>query len=114
MRPDAEWRADAHALRPEIRGVLEHRGRKHAVLDAALIVIEIVDEEVQRPHPLHQAPFDLVPLAFANDPGDEIQRPAAIDGALFLGIHRESDAHFLDRELKGPAAGLQLLLAHAR
>jgi taurine dioxygenase len=38
-------------------------------------VVEIVDEQVERPHPLLQAPLDLVPLAPLDDPGDDVERP---------------------------------------
>ena len=100
VRPHAEARRNAHALGTEVRRVGEEFGGENAVLDDALFVIDVVDEHVQRLYALAQAQFDVLPFLARDNAWDEIERPRAIDGTVLGGVHRERDAHFLDRAVQ--------------
>ena len=55
VRPHAELRVDAPALGAEVGRVVEQLGREHAVGDDALVVVEVVDEPVERHEALDRA-----------------------------------------------------------
>ena len=73
-------------------------GREHAVGDHPLLVVEVVDEHVERPQPLGQAGADAVPLGARDHPRDDVERPGAVD-VLTVGVDGERDPHREDVEL---------------
>ena len=86
----------------------EHElGRHDPVLEAALVLVDVEDEEVQRGDALNEAGLDPLPLAGGDDPGDEVEREDAL-GPLLLAVHRERDALVHQRELLQPLAALDL------
>src|SRR6267142_45122 len=74
---------------------------------AALVLVDVVDEEVQGPHALDEPGLDLVPLPGRNDPGHEVEREDALD-AVLLAIHGEGDALVHQRELLQALAAVDL------
>ena len=112
MCPHAQRRIDAAALGPEIPGVRQHLGRKHAVLHDFLIVVQVIDEQVERLHALLETGAHPFPLAARDDARNQVQRPRPVNGTVSLGIHREGDSHFLDGQLQGRLPGGDVLVRH--
>ena len=101
MCPDAQRRLDARAAGPEIlRRVNDLRGHA-AVADEFLVVVDIVDEQIERSGPLDQPFFDALPLLARDGAREYVKRPGAIDRAVLLVIDRERDAHGADRQFRG-------------
>ena len=86
---------DAHAVRrPDAGGVAvevltrRHQpARHHAVAQDLLVAVDVVEETLQRAHPLGDAGLQSGPLGRRDHPGNQVQR----EGALLAG-QRESDA----------------------
>ncbi len=96
--PDAVRRLAADARRQKIRGRRDDVVGHDAVFDDAPVVVEIVDEVVQRLQPLDQAALDARPLRRLDRARDDVERPRAVD-VLAFGVDREGDAHLDDRTL---------------
>ena len=112
MRPHPERGVDPHALRPEVLRFGQHLGGKNPVPDDLLLVIQVVDEQVQRLHTLLQTGLNAVPLLLLDNARHDIERPVAIDHAVVFAVHRERDAHLLDREIRRVLARRQLTVVH--
>ena len=77
-------------LRP-VALVAEHKfGWNNAVLENAAVMIDIVQEQVQRLNALLHAGFDRSPGGRRQNARNDIERENAIDG-VFLGIDSKSD-----------------------
>ena len=101
VRPDTVRRRRPDALWPEILRVGQQFGREHLVLDDPLVVVDVVDEQVQRLDPLAQPALDARPLVARDHPRDDVERPGAVDRAAFLGVDGEGDAEVADRQVRG-------------
>ena len=88
--------------------------RHEAVLDEFLLVVDVVDEEIQRRGALDQSRLDLLPFLARNGARDDVERPGAVDRAVLLVIDRERDAHGLDREFGRLLAHGDLVAVHIR
>jgi len=100
VRVDAARHVDAHHLGAELRVAQDLLGRHMARLDDLLAVIDVVDETVQRAHPLRQALFHLGPFVRRDDARDQVERDQAFVARVLrvrffvLGaVHGEGDAH---------------------
>ncbi len=91
MGPDAQRRREAAALLAEVDRTLDQLGWHHAVADDGLIVVEVVNEQVERAHSLLQTGRDPVPFALRNHARDQIERHRAVDAGVFE-IDPEGDA----------------------
>ncbi len=100
MCPHPKTGRFAHALRPEIARTFEQFARKYAVLDDGLLVVEVVDEQVQRGKSLFQARFDPSPLVACHNPRDDVEGPGAVD-IRPVAVDGEVDAHGHDRRIHG-------------
>jgi hypothetical protein len=72
----------------------ERRGDDPVVEDRPLPRQQILEEAVQRGHPLDQAGLDLGPLLRGDDAGDEIHREGPFNaprGLPLLAVHGEGD-----------------------
>ncbi len=108
VRPHAELGVHAAALRAVVRRAVEQLGREHTVGDHPLLVVDVVDEEVERDQALDETALDDRPLVTGDHTGDEIERPGTVEvGAV--GVHRERDAHREDLDLGDPLQLGQLL-----
>ncbi len=59
-----------------------------------LLVVDVVDESVQRIDALREPARDDVPLALDDESRNDVERPLAIDrAAAFTGVDGERDAH---------------------
>ena len=88
--------------------MLEQFGGEHAVGDDPLVVVQVVDEQVDRPEALLQpAPRRARHSRRGDHPRDDVERPGAVD-ATTVGVHGERDPHREDVELGQGLAFLQL------
>src|SRR5689334_7441315 len=62
------------------------------ILQNLLVVVDIVDERVQRVHALAQSPFDGNPLVRSDDAGNNVERKDLFR-AGFVPVDVERDAH---------------------
>ncbi len=107
VRPHAPLRRGAPALGPVVGGVLQQLRREHAVAHDLLVVVQVVDEPVQRPQPLRQPDLDGAPLGRVDHPGDHVERPRAVDAAA-VGVDGEGDPERQDLQVGEVLAGLEL------
>ena len=112
VRPDTELRMDASTLGPEVRGVVEQVRREHAVRDDPAVVVDVVDEVVQRSEPLGEAAFHHAPLVTVDQARDDVERPRPVD-VRSVGVDRERDPHRQDLEVGHPLAFADLVEADA-
>ena len=92
----------------------DDRGRHQAVLDEFLLVVDVVDEQVERGGALDQARLDLLPFLAGNGARDDVERPGAVDGAVLLVVDRERYAHRLDGQFGRLLAHGDLVAVHLR
>lgn len=99
MRPYAIRRRHADTLGTEIFRFLNDIFGNDAVFDTQLFVVEVIDKAVQGGKTLLEAGFGYRPVLGINGAGNNIEWPDPVDIA-FIGIHRETDAHFLNCRLR--------------
>ncbi len=97
--PHAVRRFAADAGRQEIRGRRDDVVGHDAVVDDAPVVIQVVDEVVERLQALNQAALDARPLGCLDRARNHVERPGAVD-VLAFGVDREGDAHLDDGALR--------------
>ncbi len=108
MRVDPHRHVDAAHFRPELR-IAEHALAGHdARAEDRLLVIDVVQERVERLHALAQPAIEHLPLVRRNDPRHDVERNQPL-GAGILAVHRERDADAMKRAL-----GLVALLGDPR
>jgi hypothetical protein len=79
-----------------------------AVADDPALVVQVIDEVVQRGEPLGEPGGNAVPFLRGDDARNDVERPRAIDVAA-LAVHREGDAHLDDGALGGFLPRFELL-----
>ena len=80
-------------------------------LTIVLVVVDVVDEQVQRADPLLEALLDPVPFGRRDDPRDEIEGKDPL-GAGAVAVHVERDAHVQERALGRLLPAQQLAVRH--
>jgi hypothetical protein len=97
MAPHTARRSHAGALhRAECLCRLNHVGGNDTRLDDGLVVIDVVDEPIQREDALLETAFDRVPLRGRHDPRHEVEREDAL-GTRAVTVDVERDAHLHQR-----------------
>jgi len=99
VRVDAPGHVDAAHLRAVLR-VRQHpiRGHRSAVQDP-LVVVDVVEERVQRAHALKEAALEHAPFVRRDDPRDQVERDQALGPGVLAG-HGEGDAETVERALR--------------
>jgi hypothetical protein len=110
VTPHAAGRAHADTLRPEAHRRLHDLGGDDAVLEDLLIVVDVVDEFVQRMDALPESPFEPVPFLGANDARHEIERKRAL-GPGSVAVHVEGDPELHQDPLGRLLTPLELTVA---
>ena len=103
---------DASTLGPEVRRVVEQVGGEHAVRDDPAVVVDVVDEMVQRSEPLGEPTFHHAPLGTVDQAGDDVERPRTVD-VRSVGVDGERDPHRQDLEVGHPLSFADLVEADA-
>jgi hypothetical protein len=88
---DPARRREADHFRQEGDIALDQPGRDLAGLHDLLVVVNVVQEHVQRTHPLLDALGQALPFPVVDDPRHEVERDQPL-GRLRLAIDGESDA----------------------
>src|SRR5207247_275797 len=73
VAPDSERRIETVALLAEGDGGGDHVRRDGAILEDLLLVINVVNEAVERVNALLEAAIDVVPLGSADDARDQVE-----------------------------------------
>ena len=102
---DVAGHLEAHELAPEVAGG-EHEVRRHdAVLHDLLLVVDVVQEQVERGDPLHEARLDLAPLLRGDEPRHHVEREDPL-GPRLVAVDVEGDALAQEGAVDGaPALG---------
>ena len=77
------------------------------------MVVDVIDEGVQRPDALFETARDFVPFPLQDESGDDVERPLAIDVGTVV-IDRERDAHGADGEFRSGLAFRDLFVGERR
>ena len=107
----------AHHLLAELGVVQDLVGRDDAGLDDFLLVIDVVQEAVERGDALDQALFHARPFVGRDDARNQVERdqPLGAGAVLVLrAVDREGDAHAAEDHLRFLAPGPHHLLRLAR
>ena len=100
-------RVDAHALRAVKGGRANDFLGDDLVLEDLLVVVDVVDEVVERVDALFEPALDPLPLLGAHDAGDQVERKNALR-AGGVAVDVEGDAHLQQQTLGGTLAAQQL------
>ena len=93
VRPDALRRVNADALRAKVGRIGQVSAREHVIAHDALLVVDVVDEQIERLRALLQPGFDAPPLVERDHARNDVERPGAIDRSALLVIDRKGDPH---------------------
>ncbi len=104
--PDAELRTNAATRLKVVLRTRQELCRKDLSLQHALLVVNVIDELIQRTQTLLQASRDALPLALSNHARDDVEWPFAID-FVALRVDREGDSERANRRFG-------CLLSHAQ
>ena len=95
-----------------VAGGAEHQvGGQHPLLEDPLLVVDVMDEQVERMEPLLQAGLDLGPLALADHPRHQVEGPDPL-GALLVGVDVEGDPLAEEGGIGGALAAAELVQVH--
>ena len=95
-------------LRAEVMVSFDQIPRDHPVLQDLLVVIDVVQEQVQRGDPLRDACLQMLPFRCGDHPRDDVERQDAVDGVL-VGIDDEGDAEIVKLPLRILRASAQFI-----
>ncbi len=101
----------AHELAAEEGALVDQPRVDHAVAEDELLVVDVLEEQVERGEPLHQALLDVLPLVGRDDARHRVHRPDALD-AFFLAVDGEADAVLEHRQVGHRLAAAELVGAH--
>jgi hypothetical protein len=109
VRVDAGGHIDALHLRAVLRVAEDQLGRHHARRQDALVVVDVVDEGVQRQRPLAQAALEHRPLRRGQDARHDVEGNQPL-GLLGVAGDGEGDAQAVEQQgrllaLAGDAVG---------
>ena len=96
------------ALAAVAGGAEDQLGRNDPVLEDQPLVIDVVNEEVERANPLLEPALDPVPLGGGDQPGDRVERDDPLD-ALLAAVDRERDPLLAHRQVGHLVAPLELV-----
>ena len=85
---------------------MQQKLRHDAVADDLAIVVNIVDEQIERGDALLQPALDRVPFGGFDDARHHVERPDFF-GARLVAVHREGDAQVQERPFGIALAALQ-------
>ena len=88
---DVLGHVESHELAPKMLRAEDVVGRDDAVLEDLLLVVDVVQEEIERGDALDQSLFDGLPFGVGNDARHEVEREDPL-GPLIVIVDREGDA----------------------
>src|ERR687895_2075615 len=110
MGPYPIRRVDAHALFVEVYRIGQQLCWKYPIFDDTLLMVQIVDEQVERRHALFEPHFSACPFVSWDNARDDIEGPGTVDTS-FLRVNREGNAHGQDGKIRGVLTFLKFTAA---
>ncbi len=95
VRVDPARHVHALHLAPELRVAEDAVPRDNAGVEDRLIVIDVVQERVERLYALPQAAVEHLPFRRGNDPRNDVERNQPL-GSAVLAVYGERDAHAME------------------
>jgi hypothetical protein len=99
MDVDTARRVDVEDVATEITAAIDELGRHHAILEDALLVIDVVDEAVERADALLETRLDRRPFPSRHQTRQDIEGPDPFDPRLLIRIQGERDAFVMERQM---------------
>ena len=96
MGVDAAGDVDPLHLRAVLGIAEDTLWRDDARLEDLLVVVDVVDEGVQRPHPLLEAALEADPFLQGHDPRHDVEGDQPL-GTLFLAVNGEGDSDTVEQ-----------------
>ena len=94
VAPHAARRLQADALLAEAFGGSHNVLGDHAIAHDFLVVVQIVDQHVQRGDPLLEPALERLPFIAADDPRDDVERNDPLEpAAIAVDVERNSELH---------------------
>ena len=106
MDVDVARDLQADALAPVSRGAEDQFGGDDPVLEDQTVVIDVVNEEVERADPLFEPALDPVPFGRSDQPGDRVERDDPLD-PLIAAVDRERDSLLPSSQIRELVAPLE-------
>ena len=113
MDVDVARHRRAHELAAEERSLVDQPRIDDAIAEDVLIVVDVLEEEIQRGQALHQSLLDVLPFAGRDDARHRVHRPDPLD-ALFLPVDGEADAVLQHGQIGHRLAAAELLRGRGR
>ena len=102
-----------HHLAPEVLAGVHQRARNAPVRQDLLLPVNVGQKQVQRHHPLRQAPLDPLPLRVRHNPRNQVKREELLR-PRFVAIHRKRNALQQKGKVGNLAPLVVLLRRHLR
>jgi len=100
-----------HHLAKKMRAGVNQRPRKLAVLQDALLAVDVLQEKIQRHDALRQAAVDSLPFRIRNNAGNQVEGKEPL-GASAVAVDRKGDALDQEGKVGQLAPFLELLAGH--
>jgi hypothetical protein len=94
MTPNAARHIEPYALRSEGRGGEDNFLGNSLVFKDFLIVVDVIQEQIQRVDALFQAAFDIVPVTGFHNARHDVEREDLF-GTFIAAIYGKGDAHVI-------------------
>ena len=108
---DAARNFKPNHLAPEMLAGIDQLARNLAVLENALLAVDVLQEKVQRHHALRQPALDAVPFRTRQDAGNQVEGEQSL-GASAVAIDGEGDPLHQEGQIGQLAAFLELRRSH--
>ena len=105
---DAAGRVEAHHLPAEVARAEDELGRDLALAEDPLLVVDVVEEQVERPDALREPSLEALPVGARDHAGDQVDGEDPLERVLGV-VDGEADALVQERGVDGPAPLLELL-----
>jgi hypothetical protein len=99
VRVDPARHVHSLHLAPELRVAQDTLARHHAGVEDRLVVIDVMQERIERLYALPQAAVEHLPFRRRNDPRHDVERDQPL-GSAVLAIDGERDAHAMKCALR--------------
>ena len=103
--PAGNFQSDHFAA--EVRTGINQRARNFAVVENALLAVNVLQEKIQRHHALGKPAVNLFPFGMGQDPRNQVERKQPF-GILSIAVDCESDALNQERKIGEFPALLEL------
>ena len=111
VAPDVLRRVNAHALRAESCRCQREVLRDDAVVQDALVVVDIVDEHIQRAYTLFEPALQPIPILCTHHSRHHVEWQDALPAAR-VAVDVEGDAHEHQVALRRRLSALELAIVH--